>query len=98
MVVVFVVVGVGSWMGDSGIDIATAVSAIVNGDSGSVESNIANLVCGVWTCGDNTVFGKMGTFVNRTPFGSRGVPGNNDALPLVDEIDDNGGGTMRIGV
>ena len=98
----------GSLIGDSGIVIATVlVVVVVNDDEDdnnieSLEFNNTILLCGVWTSGENTVFGKMGTFVNRPPLGGCGVPGTVPQPPfnddvVFDEYGFGGGGTMRMG-
>ena len=48
---------------------------------------------------DKTIFGRIGTFVNRTPFGGDG--GNKVDTPTAEMVvvdDGNGGGTIRIAV
>ena len=78
----------------------------VNDDDncGATDSNITIFACRVLarTSGDTTVFGTMGTFVNRTPCGGPGVPGLIDEYEVADNVVDGaaggGGGTIRMGV
>ena len=77
------------------VDGATVIDGAVSlAEYGDIESHIDVVVRGrvCLICGDKTDFGKMGMFVNRTPFCSRGVSGHMD-----DASSFGGRGTIRIG-